>query len=79
MPQPKMSDEQADAIMYFVKPINNPTPDVITKVAELLIAAKATKPALFRLHSGYEMPKVELPQGINFGQTMTPTEWLMFV
>lgn len=70
-----LNQAQAEALMYFTPPIDNPTQDVITQLANLLVTTKSLKPVLFR---GNTMPQMEMPLRVRFGQTGIPTEWLMF-
>lgn len=69
------TDAQIEATMYFTPPIVNPTPEVILQTANLLLSVQAAKPVLFR----GTVPMVEMPSPrLHFGQTLDPTEWLMF-
>lgn len=72
---PAPTEAQVEAMMYFMPPITNPTEEVVLQTANLLLAVKSLKPVLFR----GTVPMVAMPsERLHFGQTLEPTEWLLF-
>lgn len=63
--------------MYFMQPIYDPTEDTLVKTADLLVAAKASKPVLFR-GDNIQKPVAAFHPDITFGPTIKKGEWLMF-
>jgi predicted nucleic acid-binding Zn ribbon protein len=63
---------------YFMQPITNPTEDLVLHIAQVMDAAKPSKPTFFKTTPAFVMPRLQLPAHISLLETSVKGEWLMF-
>lgn len=78
-PQNEQALAELDQQRYFMPQIVNPTPELITKTSEIMLAVRTKKAVSFKTTNGYVMPQPALSREVCFGKTLDASEWIMLL